>query len=141
MMNTYRQALGITRINHEGTDRLAAGGGGDHLSAENRTRASQVFAQQLDVLGLVDEIVCDVNQPTGPHVERRIDRTGLLNWAGEQEAIAHRIFFNEAEAALYNETRPLKTDEVDDTTQPFIHRALAIEILHIVLVQEGVAKA
>lgn len=140
MMNTYRQALGITRINHEGTDRLAAGGGGDHLSAANRTRATQVFAEQLDVLGLVDEIVCDVNQPTGPHVERRIDRTGLLNWAGEHKDIEHRIFFNEADVALYNDTRPLKTDEIDDTTQPFIHRALAIEILHIVLVQERVAK-
>ena len=136
MMNTYRQALGITRIDHRGADRLAAGGGGDCLDQKTRQEAMRHFNQNLDVMGLVDDMVRDINQPTGA-AERRIDRDGFAKWAGEHDSVSHRIFFDEEASELYLGTRPLKNDKVDDSMHPFIHRALAIEILQTVLVQDA----
>merc|ERR1711865_923929 len=106
------------------------------MSPKDKDNAKAMFAKQLDVLGLVEDFMRDVNQPTCAN-ERRVDRDGLLKWAGDHPAITHRIFFSEADAGLYLDDRPLKNDEVNDTTQPFLHGALALEILHVVLVTEA----
>merc|ERR1712178_333887 len=116
----------------------ASGGGGDHMSEKSREEAKAMFVKQLDVLGLVDDMVRDINQPTGTEekpTERRIDRDGFAKWAGEHDTIKHRIYYSEADAGLYGGLRPSCKDP-DDTNQPFIHRALAMEMLHILLVVE-----
>merc|ERR1712203_965724 len=126
-MNSYRQALGVSRINHRGADRLAP-----ELSTVQASEARSVFDDKLDVLDFVDQFVQDVNQPSLQTTERRIDRDGLGVWAGTQPDIQHRIHYDESRAAAYMGNTPLEAEKY----QPFIFRALAIEILHIVLCQE-----
>jgi len=130
IVNAFRQhhQIGLTGIKYGKSDRLQK----DLSDVEVRT-ARKRYMEELDIMGMVDEIVHDINQPSAS-LNRRFDVKALEEWAKENLPQPKDIYWDDSRTWLYMQVQPDVVQEKSERSHhPWIDRMSMLEILHKVL--------